>query len=100
MKLEDWLDTLHIELLIKRYPAQDNRYSAWFGVFNGEFSWETGEFKQHVGDPMLRGKYGNGKTPSEAVQNFLKEVGGMILILKPYGEDRRQHIVPKNLEYP
>lgn len=99
MKLEDWLDTLNVELLIKRYPMQENRYSAWFGVFTGELSFTSGDIKDSVDDPFISGTYGNGTSPREAVLDFLDKVGGKVLVLKPYQEDRRQHIIPKNLEY-
>lgn len=40
--------------------------------------------------PILRGEYGNGATPEEAIQNYADAIRGKLLVQNAYGEGRRE----------
>lgn len=45
--------------------------------------------------PVLIGKYGNGKTPEEAIKEYAKEIDMKILVIDAFGPGRREIDVPR-----
>ncbi len=86
MRLVDFLDAQGIQLEITRYSNQDERWIARFAGCN-------------VSDGvMLRGTYGTGKNPDEAIRAYLADVCGTKMKIETY-ESYRYFTVPKNLEW-
>lgn len=58
--------------------------------------WYVGQYRVEVADGsgILMGRYGNGRTPEEAVENHWSELTGLepneYIVLDAYGEDRKQ----------
>ena len=90
MNIEEYADALNLELEIRRYPNQCNRYAA---------SFENCETKASADDGCLTGTYGNGDSPSGAVVDYVQQIRGKILVHQAYsGDKRREYVVPKNLK--
>lgn len=85
MNIEEYADVIGKEIHITRYPNQDNRYMARFEA----------EIK---GDGVLIGKYGNGRTPTEAINSYVKKIKGQILVFNSYTDRRVELKVPNYLE--
>ena len=90
MKLEDFADVILKDMLIRRYANQNNRWMAKF---------EGAEVKDTEHSSILAGTHGNGKTPEAAMNDYLGQIRGKILVFNAYGgEKRREYGVPQNLE--
>lgn len=86
MKLEDYLDTLNIDLEITRYCNQEERWSARF---------DGCEIK--IGG-CLRSAFGNGHSPDEAIASYIREIRGQRIVFNAYDEKRRrEYTVPEGL---
>lgn len=46
---------------------------------------------------MLVGSYGNGKTPNEAINNYVDDIKGKVLVFDAMSDKRREFGVPKTL---
>lgn len=89
MNIEEYADILNLELRILRYPNQGNRYCAAF---------ERCETKEDAGSNMLTSNHGNGKSPAEAIEDYLTQIRGRLLVVSAYGDkERREYVVPKEL---
>lgn len=86
ISIEDFADIINKELDIKRYPNQDNRYMVKFDA----------EVKD---DCVLIGYHGNGSTPTEAIQDYIKKIKGRTLVFNAMTKDRKEFVVPTTLEY-
>lgn len=75
----DWLDVLNLNLRITRHHNQ-NRFSCCI---------EGGETKDDYDDSCLTFPYGNGVTPIDSINEYIKMIEGKILILNAYNDDRR-----------
>ena len=90
MNVEEYADILNLELRITRYPNQQNRYCA---------SFEHCETKDHKGAAGLCSTHGNGITPALAVGDYVSKIRGRLLVVNAMSEkDRREYVVPKELE--
>ena len=85
MTIEDYADIVNVYLIIRRYCNQDNRYSAEF---------ENAEIKE---GGCLAGVYGNGKTATEAVLNYVEQIRGKRIVFDAFGKNRREFDVPNTL---
>jgi len=85
MTIEEYADVLNVDLIIRRYCNQDNRYMAEF---------ENADIKEGCG---LVGIHGNGKTATEAVLNYVERIRGKRIVFDAMGKDRREFDVPRNL---
>lgn len=82
-------DVLDENLVIKRYANQGKRHSA---------SFERVETKRNESDSILRSEYGDGETPEEAIQDYVKKIKGKLLVVNASGENtRRQLTAPDSL---
>jgi hypothetical protein len=43
---------------------------------------------------FLIGAYGNGNTPEEAIENYARQISGLILIFNAYRDDRKEIRIP------
>jgi len=86
MTLSDYCDALNLVLVVKRYPNQNERWSA--DVKEMEII-EVG---------YLLSTYSEGKTPQEAINAFLKNIRGKRCVINAHTHLRRDFVVPKNIE--
>lgn len=90
MTIEELGDLVQEELIVKRYPQQDNRWMCRFA---------HSEAKLSKSDIFARGFYGDGKSPEEAIQDYIEQIRGKILLFR--GLDRKERStfgVPNTLE--
>lgn len=83
MTINELADMVKVNLVVRRYCLQDNRWSA---------SLEGCEVKDGA---FLRGDYGDGKTPGEAIQHYIDIISGKTLVLNAYKDNRQEFGVPK-----
>ena len=85
MTIEELADIIGDDLIIRRYSNQDNRYMAHF---------EKATIKEGIGITYL---HGEGKSPAEAVNDYIQEIRGKHLVVDAFGDDRREFHVPETL---
>jgi hypothetical protein len=86
INIYDFADIIGAQLRVVRYSNQNGRWSAQF---------EHCEIKS---GSILCGAHGNGTTPYDAIEDYIKEIQGKILVLHAYSpEYRRQYNVPNVL---
>lgn len=88
MTIEELSDVIEVNLILTRYSGQNNRWSCKF---------EYTSVKNDKADIMLRGVHGNGKTPLQAISDYVTLIQGKRLVIG-HGEERREFGVPSNLE--
>jgi len=88
MNIEEYADVLNLELEIRRYPNQNGRYTAKFAKC---------ETKDSPTDGILCGSYGNGRSPSDAINDYLNKIRGKLLVVDAMSAERRSYVVPKEL---
>jgi len=81
-------DMLNENLQIKRYANQGKRHTA---------SFERVEIKESESDPILRGEYGEGETPKEAIEDYVQKIKGKFIVVNASGDCRKAIIAPKTL---
>jgi len=86
--ITDFCDILNIEIILRYYPNQNNRWCAHF---------DHGEIKEHKSSGALISSHGNGPTPQQAINNYLDQIRGKVLVLNAMGTDRREYEVPDSL---
>jgi len=85
MKLQEYCDTLNIEIRIIYYPNQDNRWSAAFNCC------EVSE------GSMLISQYGDGNSPDEAIREYINCIEGKKIVFNAGSDDSREYVVPKGI---
>lgn len=90
MKITEYSDVLNINIKLTYYHNQSNRWCATF---------ERAETKINATSGILTSEHGNGKTPKEAIENYINSIKGKLLVIGAYTENRREYKVPDNLEY-
>jgi len=88
MTIEEFGDVMGVDLIIRRYANQQNRYMCQF---------EYAEVKKYKGEPGLRGLYGTGKCASEAVQDYVTIIKGKWLVINAMTDRRKEFGVPDSL---
>ena len=83
MNVYELADVLNVQLVVTRYPNQSNRFSAQF---------ERCETRENG---CLRGEYGNGKTATEAINNYSDAIAGKTLVFNAMTDKRREFVAPK-----
>ena len=87
MKLTEFCDVADVELDVKRYPNQNER---WTAQFHGAEVKEGG---------CLASIYGGGGSPLDAIADYIRRIEGATIVLHAMSPDlRRSFIVPKGLE--
>ena len=74
-------DLIGADLIVRRYANQKSRWMVTF---------EHGDTKDSVDDPLLTGTTGNGTTPFDALRDYAERIAGKILVLNGGDEKRRR----------
>lgn len=83
MNIFEFADIINRNIEITRHANQNGRYTAQF---------EHCEIKDGI---CLRGVYGEGRTPSEAVEDYAKKITGQTLVFYAMSDELRQeYVVP------
>jgi hypothetical protein len=83
-----FLDIIDCSLDLRRYANQDNRWMAQI---------ERAELKD---GSILSGNYGTGKTPDQAINDYIKQIKGKLIVINATSEKyRREYVVPTNIFY-
>jgi hypothetical protein len=89
MNIQEYCDTLNIEIRLIYYPNQKGRWSA---------SFYNCEFKDKAGSACLESTHGNGTTPQSAMYDFIKRIRGKLLVYCAMHKDKRmEFVVPDSL---
>lgn len=89
MRLDEYADTLNLTLRILRYPNQNERWVA---------SFDDCETKDDMSSCILASTYGEGGCPETAVEDYLRQIRGRILVQHATSKTyRREYVVPKTL---
>lgn len=86
MKLNELADVIGVDIVLRRYNNQDERWTAKF------------EHAEIGKNGCLISTYGGGVSPQEALDNYVNQIRGELLVLNAYGKDRKEFNVPLNLE--
>lgn len=86
MTIEEYADALNLELEIRRYPNQFNRYIA---------SFKGCETKDEPESSVLSSTYGQGYGPLSAIDDYASKIKGKVLVINAMGGDRREYLVPR-----
>lgn len=85
MKFYEYLDVLNLELEIRRYCNQDDR---WFAqIKNCEV----------VQGGCLVGEYGSGKDALSAIQDYLNLIKGKRIAINATKDNRKEYDIPESL---
>ena len=88
MNIQDYCDILNIDLSIKRFHNQNNRWIANF------YSCET------MDGAALVSEYGNGCNPESALKDYINKIKGKRVVFYAMSEAlRREYVVPESLTY-
>jgi len=80
-----YLDTIDCDLILRRYANQSGRWIA---------NIEYGEIKE---GSILIGKYGSGKNPEQAIEDFVQNIKGNVLVINAMTDKRVEYKVPDGL---
>jgi len=86
MNIEELADVIGCELIVRRYPNQNNRWRA---------SLDKVEIKK---GSILISESGIGSTTQEAINNYVTSIRGKLLVKNAYNENRMEFNVPNNIE--
>ena len=82
MNLNDYCDAINVELIVRRYPYQNNRWTATF---------KDCEVKSQG---CLESTYGTGTTPAEAIEDYLILIWKKTIVFDAPSIGRREFVVP------
>jgi len=86
MMLTEFADIIDAELMVCRYSNQGERWTAHFNQF---------EIKE---DGFLLSAYGDGSTPIEALNDYVRKIKGKTIVKDSYSKERRREYgVPMTL---
>ena len=88
MNIYELADIIGCDILIRRYANQNNRFVADF---------EHCGVKENKHDNILSSSYGEGKTASEALENYAKKIKGKWLVINAGTENRKEIGVPETI---
>ncbi len=86
MNISEFADMIDQDIIIHRYSSQNGRWSA---------SFDHGEIKEGI---MLRGEYGDGLSPNEALSTYARKIRGKKIVFDAYKERRKEFTVPTDLK--
>lgn len=90
MTISEYCDAINVNIEIIRYSNQNERWTAKF---------EYCETKDNIDSAILCGEYGEGKTPTEAINSYIRNIRGKRIVLNASSKElRREFIVPFTLE--
>lgn len=82
MTLDDYCDAINAELVVQRYPNQNNRWTAKFKYCEVKLN------------GYLESTYGSGTTPAEAIEDYLIKIWKKTIVFNAMDKERREFIVP------
>lgn len=71
MNIYDYADCMDLELVVRRHPQQNNRWTC---------SFERVEVCE--GERMLKSAYGNSKSPDGAIADYSRQISGKKIKIK------------------
>jgi len=80
-----FLDTIDSNLELRRYANQKGRWIAKI---------EDAELKEGI---MLIGDYGTGKSPEQAIEDYVKKIKGKLIVINAMTDERKEFKVPESL---
>lgn len=81
MNIYEFADMVDKSIIIKYCPNQNGRFYACF---------EHGETKENKDDCCLLGNYGNGSTPTTAVDEYSRIISGRYIVFNAMSQENRQ----------
>jgi hypothetical protein len=91
MNFYDYADALELQIVIRRRTPWDEVSSKWYAKFDGV---ETTD------GTFLKGEFGNGRTPEEAIGDYINQIRGKRIVhLATSKELRREFTVPRNIYF-
>jgi hypothetical protein len=92
MTINELCDILNAELVVRYYPNQGCR---WTASMNGA------ETKTDFDDRLLCSTHGNGSSPEHAIEEYVANIRGRVIVLNAGNPERRMTIaVPTTLTVP
>ena len=88
MDITEYCDVLNLELTILYYPNQGGR---WCADIKGA------EIKENASSGILTSAHGNGPTPEEAIDDYVQQIRGKLLVLNASGANRLEYTVPMHI---
>jgi len=85
MNIYEYADAINKEIIIRRYPNQNNRFLVEF---------DHSETKDNKFSCTLSGTYGNGECPREAINDYIEGIQGKILVFNAMSDNRQEFVVP------
>ena len=82
-----FLDTIDCDLELRRYANQSGRWLAKI---------ERSETKEGC---ILTGNYGTGKTPEQAIEDYVRQIKGKLIVVNAGSDRRREFKVPDSLYF-
>jgi hypothetical protein len=82
LNIYEFADEINKELIITRYAQQNGRFVADF------------EYAEIKDDGMLVSIYGEGQSPTEALNDYVDQISGRTLVFDAVGNERQEHLVP------
>jgi hypothetical protein len=87
MYLFEFADTIKKSIVLRRFSNQSGR---WICMFDHSLIKDGG---------LLIAEYGNGSTPDEAINEYMENIRGKVIVFDAYdNENRQEYYVPKTLE--
>jgi len=87
LHLFTFLDIINAQFELRRYSNQNGRWVAQI---------QNCEVKEGA---ILSGSYGNGKTPTEAIKDYIRQIRNKDIVLNAMSEFRKEYRVPLNIYY-
>jgi hypothetical protein len=88
MNIEEYCDTLNIEIALTYYPNQNKRWCANF---------KSAGVKDSASSAMIRAEFVNGHTPEQAITAYVDKIKGRLLVIDAMSDTRREYKVPNSL---
>lgn len=86
MKLSEYCDAINMQINVRRYSNQNERWVAGF---------EHCEIKE---GGCLTSSYGSGHSCDGAIEDYIRKISGKRIVLNAYSDLRREFTVPMGLE--
>lgn len=86
MTIEEFAEFHDLTMEVRERPYPEGDSGRYYAAFNGA----------HVlAGPFLRGVFGNGATPEEAIKDYARKINLARLVWNPERPDRRELTVPR-----
>ena len=80
MTLEEFADKNDLTIVVKERPSGYRWTSKFYAMFEGPWYVKEGEY-------FVKGSFGNGDTPEEAIADYAKEISEQTLVYKHSNND-------------